>query len=294
LSDRVKAVSLQSQQSTAFRAYLRFKTQRGSRLAAAITYFAFLSLFPLLAISVAITAAVLGEPGVARLRSHIERNLPGLGSKLPLDSLVANAATLGVVSGVILLWSGLSWVNAARGSLRTMWAIEDNPGTFVRRKLTDLVSLFGLGLAAALSIGATASTTNLAARILRGLGIVDTGFAEAVLGILGISLGIVVSTVMFAYLLVGIPRLRVPRGVLLRTALVASLSFEVAKVVMAVYLSQVASRSIYGAFGTPVAVLLWFDLTFQGLLYLSAWTATRTENILMRSGAVQDEAVGSG
>lgn len=279
-TERVKAAARQSQESALFRAYLRYKVQRGSRLAASITYFAFLSLFPLLAVAVAITAAVLGESGVHRLRDQIEKSLPGLGDKLSVDSLVHNAATVGVISALLLAWSGLSWVNATRGCLRTVWAIEDNPGPVVLRKLADLASLCGLGLAAGVSLGASAVTTSLAARILRGLGLAQSTVAQAVLWVLGTAIGLAASTVMFGYLLAGIPRLRVPYGVLVRASLVAAVVFEVAKVLVATYLSRVAGRNVYGAFGVPIALLVWFDLTFQLLLFLAAWTATRTEDAL--------------
>src|SRR5947209_14862941 len=81
-----------AERTTAIRAFTRYRTQRGSRLAAAITYSAFLSLFPLLAVTVAITAALLGNSGIEHLRDRIEHNVPGLAEKLPLDGLVRNAA----------------------------------------------------------------------------------------------------------------------------------------------------------------------------------------------------------
>jgi membrane protein len=259
---------------------VRYKVQRGSRLAASITYFAFLSLFPLLAIAVAITAAVLGQSGVTRLRDHINHSLPGLGDKVSVNTLVDNAATVGLISALLLVWSGLSWVNAARGCLRTMWAIEDNPGHFALRKLADLLSLCGLAVAAAVSLGASAITVNLATRTLRGIGLQNSAISQAVLWLVGTGLGLAASTLMFAYLLAGIPRLVVPHGVLARAAFITAVVFEGAKVLVATYLARVAGRSVYGAFGVPVALLLWFDLTFQLLLFLAAWTATRTEDAL--------------
>src|ERR1700737_368965 len=232
----MKALLGRAQRSTAFRAYERYKTQRGSRLAAAITYSAFLSLFPLLAVSVAITAATLGDSGIQKLRNQITANVPGIADKLPLDGIVNNAATIGVISGVLLIWSGLSWVNAARGSLRTIWAVDDAPGRFAARKLADLASLAGLGVTAAVSLSASAATSALAGSILRHLGLANTIPARAFLWILGTVVGIAASTAMFAYLLAGIPRLRIPRGVLLRTALVAAVLFEVTKSLIAAYL----------------------------------------------------------
>src|SRR5262249_19532693 len=151
-----------AQRTTAMRAFERYRIHRGSRLAAAITYSAFLSLFPLLAVSVAITAAALGDSRTQRLRAPISANVPGIPDRPPLGGVRNNAAPIGLISGLLLIWSGLSWVNAARGGLRTIWAVEDMPGSFVTRKLVDLVALAGLGVTAAVSLAASAATSALA------------------------------------------------------------------------------------------------------------------------------------
>jgi membrane protein len=277
---RIKSLIDRARRTPAARAYDRYRVQRGSRLAAAITYSAFLSLFPLLAVAVAVTAAALGDSGIQKLRDQIARNVPGIADKLPLDGVVSNAATIGVISGVLLVWSGLSWVNMTRGSLRTIWAVEDMPGRFATRKLADLASLVGLGLTAAVSLSASAATSALADRVLRLCGVANTTGARATLWVIGIAVGIGASTLMFAYLLAGIPRLRVPRRVLLGTALVAALLFEVTKSLVAAYLDNVAAKNLYGAFGVPVALLLWLNITFQVVLFLAAWTATRTGDLI--------------
>lgn len=281
--ERIEAAAARVRRTVAYRAFLRFRVRRGTRLAAAMTYTAFLSLFPLLVVALAITAAVLGESGVQTVNEHIDRALPGLTGRFSLDDLVANAATVGVVSAMLLVWSGLSWVNTARGSLRTIWAVDDMPDSFVVRKALDLVSLVGLGVTLAVVAAASTLTSGFAATVLRWLQIEDTGAARLGLQGLGLVLSVLAQTAMFGYLLTGIPRLDMPRGVLLRTSLVAAIVFELTKGLVTSYLTHVASRSVYGAFGAPIAILVWFDLTFQMILALSAWTATRTEDLIARN-----------
>lgn len=282
LVERAKKAAARGQDTPAYRAYLRFSLLRGSRLAAAMTYSAFLSLFPLLVVALAITAGVLGQNGVQSLNRHIDEQLPGLKGKLSLEDMVANAAAVGVISGLVLLWSGLSWVNVARGSLRTIWAVDDAPGNFVRRKVLDLASLVGLGVALAVVAAGSILTSGAAAHVLRWLDVENTGAARLLLQVLGVVLSLIAQTVMFAYLLAGIPRLSMPRRVLLGTAFVASVVFEVTKGLVTTYLTSVAGKSLYGAFGVPVAILVWFNLTFQMVLALAAWTATRTEDEIAR------------
>jgi membrane protein len=280
---RAKAAAARGQKTAAYRAYKRYQARRGSRLAAAVTYSAFLSLFPLLALAVAITAGTLGESGIAKLRTQIQQNLPGLSDKLPLDPVTGNAPAIGLISALLFAWSGLSWVDMMRASLRTIWAVDDEPGGFVTRKLADLASLAGLGVVAGISLSASAVTSALTGTAVRWLHITDTTGARAFLWLLATAVGLMASTLLFAFLLAVIPRLAMPRGVLLRTALAGAVLFEVTKDLLGVYLDHVASKTLYGAFGVPVAVLLWLNITFQVVLYLSAWTATRTQDLRNRS-----------
>jgi membrane protein len=284
IKSRIRALNDRAQRTSAFRAYDRYRTRRGSRLAAAITYSAFLSIFPLLAVATAITAATLGDAGIRRLQDQLQENVPGLADELSLTDVVSNAATIGVISGVLLVWSGLSWVNTARGSMRTVWAVDDMPGTYVQRKAMDLVSLVGLGATIVVVAAASTLTSGFAATVLRWLHVENTDAARLLLQALGVVLSLVLQTAMFAYLLAGIPRLSIPRRVLLGTAFVAAVVFEVTKGLVTTYLTDVAGKSVYGAFGLPIAILVWFNLTFQMLLALAAWTATRTEDELARRG----------
>jgi membrane protein len=285
LVERATSAAERGQRTSVYRAYLRFRLRRGTRLAAAMTYTAFLSIFPLLVVALAITAAALGQSGVQALNRRIDEHFPDLAGKFSLDDMVANAATVGVISGLLLVWSGLSWVNTARGSLRYVWAVDDMPGTYARRKAMDLVSLVGLGVTLAIVAAASTLTSGFAADVLRWLDVEGTPGAKVALQVLGVILSLIVQTAMFGYLLAGIPRLAMPRRVLLGTALVAAIVFEVTKSLVTSYLVNIAGRSVYGAFGVPIAILVWFDLTFQMLLALAAWTATRTEDALAARAA---------
>ena len=289
LAERAKSAAERGQGTVLYRAYKRYTTQRGSRLAAAMTYSAFLSIFPLLVVALAIATAVLGDSGVQSLDRHIQEQLPGLAGKFSLSSMSGNAATVGVISGVLLLWSGLNWVNTARGSLRVIWGVDDMPGTYLSRKALDLVSLVGFGVTVVVVVGASTLTSGFAATVLKWIDVEDTSAARLGLQGLGVLLSVIAQTAMFSYLLAGIPRLYLPRWVLLRTAFVAAIVFEVTKGLVTSYVTRIAAKSLYGAFGVPIAILVWLDLTFQMLLALSAWTAARTEDELSKKSSAEKE-----
>src|SRR5918993_1197116 len=91
----------------AIRAYQHFTTVKGNRLAAAVTYFGFLSLFPLLAIAFAAFGIVLANnPDVEQqVFDAIGEALPGFvgGEDAPInpETLKDAATTAGVIGAVL-------------------------------------------------------------------------------------------------------------------------------------------------------------------------------------------------
>jgi membrane protein len=260
-----------------WRAHERYSAARGSWLAASITYYGFLSLFPLIAVSATVVAATLGSAEIHRIEAQLRQNLPGIADRLPIDAMLVHAGTVGVIGALVLLYSGLGWVAATRAAVRTMWGVYDEPGNIFVRKLADVGSLVGLGLAMALSLAATTLATGVASQVLHWLGLRDTTGAGVLLGAIGIALGIGLGLVLFGYLLSGIARIRVPRRRLLAGAFAGALGFEALKLGIGTYLEHVATKNVYGVFGTPIALLIWINLVARLLLYCAAWTAVKAE-----------------
>lgn len=65
-----------------------------------------------------------------------------------------------------------------------------------------------------------------------------------------------------------------PRRRLLVAGLIGAVGFELLKLLLGSYMQGVASKSMYGAFGVPIALLLWINFTAKLLLFCAAWTAT--------------------
>lgn len=260
------------------RAYERYTDRDGNFAAAAVTFYGFLSLFPLLALAAAVVAAALSPGRVQELQDKISDQIPGIADKINLSALVNNAGTVGLIGGVLLLISGLGWVEALRPSIRKMWfADEEKPEgvkATVLAKLKDIGVLIGLGLAMALSVGASTFATSVIGRISESVGLDDQPVGRVLLQIAAIAVAVFASVVLFVYLLVGMPRLTMPRRTAFLGALIGAIGFELLKLLVASYISGVASKSMYGAFGVPVALLLWIYFVTRLLLFCAAWTAT--------------------
>lgn len=61
-------------------------------------------------------------------------------------------------------------------------------------------------------------------------------------------------------------------------SLVGAVGFELLKLLLGSYMKGVASKSMYGAFGVPIALLLWINFTAKLLLFCAAWTATPSKD----------------
>lgn len=250
------------------RAWKRYADLRGNRLAGASSFYAFVSLFPLLVIGAAIAAAVAGDAGIATVQEIVDENLPGLG--VEMSGFQERAGAIGLISAGALLFTGLVWVDSVRAAVRSMWGLNDQPGNFFVRKALDVVSLAGLGLLILVSWGASVMVVSFAGEVLGWLGLGGGGWLLRVFsGIISVA----ASTALFAYLLSGLPRIAVPVRILAVVSLFGAVVFEILKQFLVQYVTRAASESAYAAFATPLAMLAWIYLVTRVLMVAAAVTA---------------------
>ncbi|MFI1972741.1 YihY/virulence factor BrkB family protein [Streptomyces cinnamoneus] len=255
----------------AWRSYETLDRVKWTRLAAAITFTSFVALFPLLTLGAAVAAALLSDQRTHELEDRLAEQVPGISASLDVRSFSENAGTVGLVAGALLLFTGVSWVGSLRECLRAVWEVEEAPGNPVLLKLKDAAVLLGLGavvlLSAACSAFASAAVDWVADRTgLDGAG----GLLTAV----GFCIAVLADFLLMLYVLTRLPGVHPGRRRLAVGALLGAVGFEVLKLVLSGYLQGVAAKSMYGAFGTPIALLLWINFTAKLTLYCAAWTAT--------------------
>src|SRR5215207_4563674 len=219
VKDQAKAVWARFSQTQLWRAWKRYGDRRGNRLAGATSFFAFLSLFPLIVLAAAVTGRLLDDEAVDKLKTGITENLPGIGDKIDIDRLIANAGTIGIIAGVSLLFTGLGWIDSLRASIRSMHELDDQPGNIVKLKLVDLGALIGLGVIGVVATGASSILTGLSKRIVDWADLDGTWLANWGLDLTSIVLGIVAGALLFLYLQTAMPRIILPKKVALIAAL---------------------------------------------------------------------------
>ncbi|MFD3935593.1 YihY/virulence factor BrkB family protein [Streptomyces sp. NPDC058611] len=261
----------------AWRSYERLDRVHWTRLAAAITFISFLALFPLITVAAAVGAALLSKEQLATLQKNLAEQVPGISDQLDLDALVANAGTIGLVAGAILLFTGIGWVGAMRDCLRAVWDKDEDEGNPFSRKGKDALVLLGLGGVGLASAAASTFGSSAVGKSAEWLGIPRDGAGGALLRSGAFLVGVLAAFLLLLYVLTLLPGVEPPRGRLIQAALIGAVGFELLKLLLSGYMREVAAKSMYGAFGVPIALLLWINFTAKLLLFVSSWTATRAD-----------------
>jgi membrane protein len=260
----------------AWRSYERLDRVKWSQLSAAMTFISFIALFPLLTVAAAIAAATLSTDQQHQLQDKIAEQVPGISDQLNIGSLVDNAGTIGLIAGAVLLFTGIGWVGSMRECLRAVWELPDRDENPLLRKLIDAGVLIGLGGAVLATIAISTVASALVDWISGELGLVQGGWGGVLLRVAAFSVAVFVDFLLLLYVLTLLPGVEPPRRRLFVAALIGAVGFELLKLLLSGYIQGVAAKSMYGAFGVPVALLLWMNFTSKLVLFCAAWTATRS------------------
>ncbi|TXS53035.1 YihY/virulence factor BrkB family protein [Streptomyces sp. uw30] len=258
----------------AWRSYERMDRVKWTRLAAAMTFTSFIALFPLLTLAAAIAAATLSQEQQNKLEDKIADQVPGIADQLNIGGLVQNAGTVGLIAGALLLVTGIGWVTSMRECLRAVWELPDPEENAILRKAKDAGVLVGFGGAVLVTIAASTVASALVGWITRQMGIDEDGWGGILLQIAAFLVAVLANFLLLLYVLTLLPGVEPPRRRLVVAALIGAIGFELLKLLLSGYMQGVATKSMYGAFGVPVALLLWINFTAKLVVFCAAWTAT--------------------
>jgi membrane protein len=276
------------------RAFGRYTADAGDRQAASVTFFGFLSFFPILALATSILSYALGDEAVDTVVEQVNAYAPGLADQLGLREILGDnpaAGATGLVGLAGLLYSGLGWVDALREAIRAVWHHNVKEGNFLVKKAKDVVILIGLGGTLLLSIAITSLTGAFSGFALERVGLGDSPVATGVTYVLGIALGLLSSTAIFLFLFWRLPKVQSPFRRVVKGALLAAVLFELLKRVGAFYIERTTENPLYGSFAVIVGLLVWINIVSRMLLICAAWTVTAPyDSDIEPSGTASAEA----
>lgn len=261
------------------RAAVRYQNQYGDYYAAAITYFSVLALVPLLMVAFAAASFVLS--GNRALLGELQRALaasvqdPSLARMVNgiVENAMTSAGTVGVIGLLGALYSGLGWMTNLREALSAQWTQEPTDVPFLRKAVSDLLCLLGLGLAMIISFGLSIAGSTFGRAMYDFMPLFGVLYQ-----LLGVAVSIAATWLVFLWVYAGLPRRPVTVRTAMWGALFAAVGFEVLKRVSVLYFRSLAGSPTGVAFGPILGLLVFAYLASRFILFVAAWTASAPEN----------------
>ncbi|HEX5917208.1 MAG TPA: YhjD/YihY/BrkB family envelope integrity protein, partial [Nocardioides sp.] len=257
------------------RAVEHYGQVNGSALAAAVTYFAFLSFFPILALAFAIFGQVTkvyddAEDTLVDAANSVLPGLVGGDNGVPLDTLQAAAPGIFSVGILLTLYAGLGWLSGMRTALTAIFEEpERERPSLVVGKLRDVLALLALGSILVTSVAVSGVATKVLTPITEAL---DLGVvAEVFFWVLALCLGLAANTLLFFafYRLLAQPD--IPSRSLWSGALLGAVLFEVLKQLSTFLLQATAESAAFQAFGIALILMVWINYTSRVVAFAAAW-----------------------
>ena len=267
------------------RMWQRYSEVQGNVLAGGVTYFGFLSFFPLLALGFAVVGyvAIVFPDARHNMTEALQQVFPGIVTnrpapgKISLDQIANAKAATGLIGLAVLLYTGLGWLSALRQSLQVMFGVPaEHERGLVLGKVVDLVVLVLIGIVMIVSVAISGIVKGFASNIVEAVGL-NSGLASqtmlwAVDALFSIGAGAVLFFAMFRLL----PNPNLPVGALWRGALLAAVGFEILTAVVVTVLGGVGGTP-FAPLAVAVTLAIWINY-FSRLVLLGAayaWTAQR-------------------
>ena len=270
-----------------------FKRDNLTDLAAALTYYGVLSIFPLLLVLVSILGLV-GKSATQPLIDNVGTVAPGAAKDI-VTSAIQNlqksqgaAGILFVVGLVAAVWSASSYIAAFMRAANEIWDVEEGRPIWKTIPLRVGITLVTVILLAAMAL-AVVLTGPLAEQVGNVIGLGST--AVTVWDIAKWPVMILIVSLMFAFLYWAAPNVRHPKfqwvspgGVL------AVLLWIVASAAFAFYVANFGSyNKTYGALAGVIIFLVWLWITNVVILLGAEFNAEIERGRQIQAGVPEDK-----
>jgi YihY family inner membrane protein len=229
----------------------------GGNAAALLTYYGFLSLFPLLLLAVAILGFIVQSNSSVEgtLRDSGLPNIPIIGTTLKQGHLTGSG--IGVAVGALgALWAGLGITNVLQGAFNQIDGVPyaRRPG-FLAMRLRGLSLLLAIG---SLELITTAAT-----------GLVSSGVGGVALDIAGYAITLTLNAALFAVAFRLLSAHETQRPRLWPGIAFATLCWELVQSLGGIFVHHVLARAsaTYGSFAGVIGLLAWLHLGARAVIY---------------------------
>lgn len=257
----------------------KFVDDQGTYLAAIITYYAIVSLFPLLLLLSTILNFVLeGRPDLQQqVLSSALGQFPVVGDQLS-DPRAISGNAVGVVVGVLgTVYGGLGVAQAAQNAMNTIWRVPRNqrPNP-IKSRLRSLVLLLVVGLAL---IGTT---------VLSALGSNADAYGASIgvgIKLLVVALSLIVNSLVFTLGFKVATARELPWRAMLRGAIAAAIAWQLLQYFGTAYIGNVVKHAtaLNGVFAFVLGLIVWIYIEAVVVVLAVEYNAVRELRLYPRA-----------
>ena len=266
-----------------YRSFVGFSRDDGSHLAAGVAYYAIFSLFPLALAAIAFGGLFITPEQIeARVIDVLGEQLPGIGQgeiiRGNIEALVQARGALGAIAIIALLWSSRAVFGAVHRVMNRAWGVREAQHFLVYQvgQVAGAAAVVALFLASAV-LGTVGRAIVARTDLLLG-GDLQVGTLVTVLPFL-------TTLVLLIVIYKVLPDASVRWRDAALAAVVASVLFELSKILFAYYLGNLSALDlVYGSVTTVVALMLFLYVASM-VLVLGAELSSEY-NRLSRAGLV--------
>ncbi|HTZ86441.1 MAG TPA: YihY/virulence factor BrkB family protein [Solirubrobacteraceae bacterium] len=277
LSDHLNALDRRQQQTPGIRfvaaVYKKFGDDQAGQLAALISYYAFVSIFPLLLVFVTVLGFVLQDhpDDQEKIIHGTLGQFPVLSDTLKLHSLKGSGLALAIgIVGALL--AGMGVTNAAQNALNQIWHVpyKSRPNfLFARLRGLGLLATFGT-----LTIVSTAAA-----------GFVGASSHGALPVLAGILLAFVVNLILFMSAFKLLTAIDLGVRELLPGVVVAAILWQLLQHLGGYYIDHGLKHTqpLYGFFAVVLGLLAWLYLGAQLVIFAAEINVVKARRLWPRS-----------
>jgi membrane protein len=239
----------------------QLQEDRALELAAALAFYAVISLAPLITVILSVATFFYGSEAVRGELTHQVEHLLGSQVAEVVQTILANAKQRGsgifaIVSLVTLLISASAVFIQLQSALNTIWQVAPRPDLpwkyTIRLRLLSMALVVGAGIFLILLVILSAVLAAIAEFIAN-----TTPGLQSLWGLVDLVFSIGVLTFLFAMIFKILPDAVIRWKDVWLGALTTAILFALGKLAISLYLGKSAPGSAYGAAGSVIVLLLW-------------------------------------
>jgi len=258
-----------------------FNDDNGGIVAAAIAFYAFTSLIPLLLLGISALGFFLRSDtrtesivfGLLRSYSPALAEQGAQGVSKVVEEIVQSRGTIGGLGLIGLVWTGSQAFANLQRAVNIAWDTPNDRG-FLKTRLLAIAMLVAVGLLLLVSLGLTTLLNIVQSYDVSLFGVAPQEI-PLVWTLAAYAIPLIVTIVMLTLMYNALPTRKVPISAALASGVVAGLLWEAAKYAFGWYVANFANYSaVYGSLAGLIVLIFWIYYSSMILIFAAEFGAT--------------------